>query len=155
MPVLQGSEAVLVFDTMKTVAAGLLFDGNRLLICQRSLAGDFPGKWELPGGKIEPGEDPAAALRRELQEELGITAKIGAELWRVEHQYPGRSPVRLIFYCVTGYRGSVQNRVFEQVCWVRLPDLPQYDFLEADLPLVRVLAAGELRVPCFRDANGE
>src|SRR5579864_660476 len=116
----------------KTVVAALLLQGKDLLICQRSAGGDFPGKWEFPGGKMEPGEAPQAALRRELQEELGIAAEIGEEVWRVEHQYPGHAPVLLIFYVVRRYLGTVENRIFQQVCRVSPPDLLQYDFLEAD-----------------------
>ncbi|OFW08605.1 MAG: hypothetical protein A3H27_09110, partial [Acidobacteria bacterium RIFCSPLOWO2_02_FULL_59_13] len=89
----------------QTVVAALLFENNRVLVCQRPHQGDFPGKWEFPGGKIEPGEDPQAALRRELQEELGIVAEIGEEVWRVEHQYAGRAPVLLLFFAVRQYRG--------------------------------------------------
>src|SRR3990172_3249177 len=127
-----------------TVVAALLLQGNRLLICQRSPEGEFPNRWEFPGGKIEPGEEPQAALRRELQEELGITAEIGEEVWRVEHQYPGRNPIRLLFFAVTGYSGAVENRVFQQVRWVPPLELAQYDFLEADRSLIGKLASGEI-----------
>ena len=127
-----------------TVVAALLVEQNRLLICQRSAAGDFPGKWEFPGGKAEPGETPPAALSRELEEELGIVADIGEELWRVEHQYPGRAPVLLIFFAVLRYQGALQNRVFQQVVWAAPAELERYDFLEADRGLVQQLAAGEL-----------
>lgn len=127
-----------------TVVAALLLQENRLLICQRSPEGEFPNQWEFPGGKIEPGEEPQAALRRELQEELGITAEIGEEVWHVEHQYPGRKPIRLLFFAVTGYSGAVENRVFQQVRWVSPLELAQYDFLEADRPLIEKLASGEI-----------
>ncbi|MGH9783493.1 MAG: NUDIX domain-containing protein, partial [Terriglobia bacterium] len=78
--------------SVQVVVAALLFDKGRVLICQRSPDGQFPSKWEFPGGKIEPGEDPKEALRRELFEELGIRAEIGAEVWRTEHQYAGHPP---------------------------------------------------------------
>lgn len=133
--------------TKKTVVAALLLERNRLLICQRRAAGDFPGKWEFPGGKIEPGETPQAALRRELQEELGITAEIGGEVWRVEHQYPGHTPVLLLFFVVSRYEGAIENRIFQQVCWVSPRELVQYDFLEADRCLIERLAAGEVLAP--------
>ena len=127
-----------------TVVAALLLRGNKLLICQRKANGDFPGKWEFPGGKIESGESASVALRRELQEELGITAEIGEQVWRVEHQYPGHMPVLLLFFAVYRYEGTVENRVFEKVCWVAPEELPKYDFLEADLALIDRLAAGEV-----------
>jgi len=130
-------------ETIQVVAA-LLFHEGRLLICQRSPDGQFPNQWEFPGGKIELGEDPKEALRRELREELGITAEIGAEVWRTEHQYPGHPPLRLLFYFVQSYSGEVENRVFQQVLWAAPQDLPQYDFLEADRPLIEKLRSGEL-----------
>src|SRR5512142_2373992 len=96
----------------KTVVAALLVENNRLLICQRSAAGEFPGKWEFPGGKMEPGEQAAQALRRELEEELGIAAEIGEELWRNEYQYPNRPVVELLFFAVRRWEGMIENRIF-------------------------------------------
>ena len=128
----------------KTVVAGLLLQEGRLLICQRAPHGGFPNQWEFPGGKIEPGEDPQAALRRELFEELGIIAEIGEEVWRTEHQYPEHPPVRLLFFAVRRYSGAIENRVLQDVRWAALPDLARYDFLEADQPLVERLASGKI-----------
>lgn len=126
--------------------AALLLQRDRLLICQRPALDDFPGKWEFPGGKIETGENLQSALSRELQEELGIVAEIGEEIWRVEHQYPGHVPVLLYFFAVSQYQGTAKNRVFQQICWADRQQLPGYDFLEADRPLVRKIAAGEIRI---------
>lgn len=131
---------------MKTVVAALIPNGDRLLICQRSLAGAFPGKWEFPGGKVEPGESPEAALQRELQEELGIAAAIGEQLFQVEHQYPGHDPLLLLFFAVRRYDGSVENRVFESICWAGPQELPDYDFLEGDRVLVDRLVLGSIVV---------
>ena len=132
-------------DAIKIVAAALLFHEGRLLICQRAAAGPFPDRWEFPGGKVEPGEDPKEALRRELLEELGISAEIGEEVWRTEHQYPGHPPIRLLFYSVESYSGELENRIFQQVLWAAPQDLPQYDFLEADRPLIERLQSERLR----------
>jgi 8-oxo-dGTP diphosphatase len=131
-------------EAIQVVVAALLFDEGRLLICQRSPEGRFPNQWEFPGGKVEPGEDPKEALRRELLEELGISAEIGEEVWRTEHQYPEHPPIRLLFFSVQKYSGEVENRVFQQVRWVASRDLPRYDFLEADLLLVEKLRSGKL-----------
>jgi len=134
-------------ETTVTVAAALLFDRGRLLICQRSPRGPFPNQWEFPGGKVEPGEAPRDALARELAEELGITAEIGSEVWRTDHQYPGHPPVRLHFFSVRRYSGVPENRVFQEILWVSVQDLTQYDFLEANRPLVERLQSGALRLP--------
>ena len=138
-------------DIKKTVVAGLLLQRvlqeEQILICQRPALDAFPGKWEFPGGKTEAGENLQTALRRELQEELGIVAEIGEEIWQTEHQYPGHAAVLLYFFAVSQYQGTAENRVFQQICWADRQQLPGYDFLEADRPLVRKIAAGEIQIP--------
>jgi 8-oxo-dGTP diphosphatase len=123
------------------VVAGLIFDEGRVLVCQRNLQSSFALKWEFPGGKIEPGEDPESALRRELKEELSIEAGLLEEISRHEHCYPEIVKVNLRFFRVLEYSGEVKNLVFQQIKWVPLNDLVRLDFLEADLLLVRKLAS--------------
>jgi len=128
------------------VSAGLIVRDGRLLICQRGANDAFPLKWEFPGGKVEEGEEPAAALARELREELGIRATVGAEVARVQHAYPGGPEVDLVFYSVPAFAGEPANRRFAAVTWAPLAALPTYDFLEADRPLVSRMAQ-EGRLP--------
>jgi 8-oxo-dGTP diphosphatase len=104
----------------------------------------MPLKWEFPGGKIEEGEQPSAALRRELEEELGIRAKIGDRVAHLQHRYPNGATVELSFFVVREYEGPMENRIFRDVQWSEPKNLPAYDFLEADLALVEDLAAGKL-----------
>ena len=104
----------------------------------------MPLKWEFPGGKIEEGEQPRDALRRELEEELGIVASIGDELARIQHEYPNGGMVELRFYIVRQFEGEIENRIFRDIQWCVPKDLLRYDFLEADLSLVKDLAAGKL-----------
>ena len=126
-----------------TVAAGILRRDTRVLACQRLRDGDpYGGKWELPGGKLQDGESAAEALVRELREELGIVARPGAEVERVEHLYPVRGLVRLHFFEVERFHGEPSNLGFETIRWASVPELLALDWLEADLPLVRRLAAG-------------
>jgi 8-oxo-dGTP diphosphatase len=128
----------------KQVVAALILRDEKFLCCQRTEHQALPLKWEFPGGKIEAGETPTAALRRELEEELGIHAEIGAEVTQVLHTYVNGNSVNLHFYTVPRFEREVQNRIFRDVRWVYRSDLPQLDFLDADKELVRRLAAGEL-----------
>jgi 8-oxo-dGTP diphosphatase len=129
---------------MKRVVAALIFKDGRVLVCQRTRHQTMPLKWEFPGGKIEEGEQPRAALHRELDEELGIDAKIGEEVSRLVHEYPGGGSVELRFFVVREYHGKIENRIFRDVRWSLRSELPSYDFLEADLQLVRDLADGKI-----------
>jgi 8-oxo-dGTP diphosphatase len=129
---------------MKRVVAGLIIKNGKLLVCQRTRHQTMPLKWEFPGGKIEEGEQPRDALRRELEEELGIVAKIGNEVARIQHEYPNGGMVELRFFDVREYEREIENRIFKDMQWADPKDLPKFDFLEADLTLVNDLAAGKL-----------
>lgn len=129
---------------MKRVVAALIWKDGQVLICQRTRHQVMPLKWEFPGGKIEEGEQPRDALRRELEEELGIVARIEDEVARILHTYPSGNSVELRFYDVHEYGGELDNRIFQDIRWVTPVALPTYDFLEADLELVSKLAEGKL-----------
>ena len=129
---------------MKRVVAGLIVQSDKLLVCQRTRHQTMPLKWEFPGGKIEGGEQPRDALRRELEEELGINATIGDEVARIQHEYPNGGMVELRFYVVREFQGEIENRIFKDIQWAKPKELPKFDFLEADLTLVHDLAAGRL-----------
>ena len=124
---------------MKQVVAGFIVQGEKVLICQRTQHQPMPLKWEFPGGKIETGEQPRDALRRELEEELGIHATIGDEVVRIRHTYRNGGAVELRFYLVERYDGELDNRIFKDVRWVTREQLPDYDFLDADVHFVRKL----------------
>ncbi len=129
---------------MKRVVAALIPKSDKILVCQRTRHQVMPLKWEFPGGKIEDGEQPRDALRRELEEELGIEAVIGDEVARIVHEYPGGGSVELRFFDIPSYQGEIENRIFREVRWVERSELTKLDFLEADLTLVRDLAAGKI-----------
>jgi 8-oxo-dGTP diphosphatase len=128
---------------MKQVVAALIVKDGKILVCQRTRHQTMPLKWEFPGGKIEEGEQPRDALRRELEEELGIDAAIGDEVARFRHEYPGGGAVELRFYVVKEYKGELENKIFRDLRWAIRAELPTFDFLEADLTLVRDLASGK------------
>jgi 8-oxo-dGTP diphosphatase len=130
--------------TKKRVVAALIVNDGQILACQRTRHQVMPLKWEFPGGKIEEGEQPRDALRRELEEELGIEATIGDEVARIHHEYPGGGSVELRFFEVHQYQGEIENRIFREIRWVSRKELLDLDFLEADRTLVDDLAAGKV-----------
>lgn len=131
---------------MKRVVAALIVQQGKILVCQRTRHQTMPLKWEFPGGKIEEGEQPRSALRRELDEELGIDATIGDEAARIHHEYRSGNSVELRFFVVREFRGEIENRIFKDLQWANPAELPSFDFLEADLKLVSDLATGRLTI---------
>lgn len=126
------------------MAAALIVRDGEVLIGQRRADQPMALLWEFPGGKIEPGESAQQALARELSEELGIQAEIGARVTHIRHNYRHGGAVDLQFFKVREFTGEIENQIYEQVRWVKLEDLPTYDFLAADRGLVKDLAAGKL-----------
>lgn len=131
------------------VVAGVIERQGMILVGQRRAGDRFQYKWEFPGGKVEPDEDPKVALARELREELGIEAVIGEEMARYEHQYPGNTAILLMFFRVSEFTGEPANHVFESIRWEERQKLTEYDFLDGDVDFVRRLARG-----MFRSAAG-
>ncbi|MCZ6904868.1 MAG: (deoxy)nucleoside triphosphate pyrophosphohydrolase [Acidobacteria bacterium] len=125
------------------VTAAILLDGESILICQRHHSDAYGLQWEFPGGKVHSGESLEASLRRELGEELGIEATVGAEVFRLRHRYPDRF-VEVAFFKIREYQGTIQNLVFEKIEWAPRRELARYRFLEADRGLVEKLVQGEI-----------
>ncbi|HXN21887.1 MAG TPA: (deoxy)nucleoside triphosphate pyrophosphohydrolase [Candidatus Dormibacteraeota bacterium] len=131
---------------MITVVVAVIEREGRLLICQRRKEDTFPLKWEFPGGKVEAGESPEEALKRELQEELGVTLRRSSEIARVEQTYPQlREPREILFFAADINCAEIMPRVFEQILWVQPKELAGYDFLAANATLVAHLATGKIR----------
>ncbi len=114
------------------VVAAVIRRGDALLVTRRPDRPDRPGQWEFPGGKVEPGEAEPEALRRELREELGCEAEVGALLLRHAHRYP-ELEVELAFYRCTLDPGAAPLPLgVAEIAWARAGALAAYDFLEAD-----------------------
>jgi len=127
----------------KRIVAGILRRDGQILICQRSRTQVQALRWEFPGGKMEAGESESAALVRELREELGVEAQVGELIKRVNYRYSETGWLDLAFYAVAAFVGEPVNRVFEQVRWVRPAEMADFDFLEADRPILSLLMGRE------------
>jgi 8-oxo-dGTP diphosphatase len=137
----------------KLVVAGLVVDGERILITQRRADQPMPLKWEFPGGKIEAGESPTRALRRELREEIGAAVELGG-IWEVlYHSYPEFDLLMLIYPCRLVGDAAAQCCEVADLAWVLPSEMQSYDILEADAPLVdRLVAEG---IPGLSSASSE
>jgi 8-oxo-dGTP diphosphatase len=123
------------------VVAALIEADGKLLVCQRRRTDSFGLMWEFPGGKLEPGETPAQALARELQEELGVEAQIGPEIFRTRHQYSELGEaIDLIFFSATVTPADIRNQAFETMEWRQPQTLHELNFLPADREFVAMLA---------------
>jgi 8-oxo-dGTP diphosphatase len=124
---------------MILVVAAALYDAEgRVLIAQRPPGRHQAGRWEFPGGKVAPGESEAAALVRELREELGIELTASRPFMRLTHSYPDRS-VELSLWIVERFSGTPRGLDGQQLRWVAPAGLAREDLLEADRPFVEAL----------------
>jgi 8-oxo-dGTP diphosphatase len=126
----------------KLVVAGLIVRDGLVLITQRRADQALPLQWEFPGGKVEPGEAPTAALARELREEIGVTVEVG-RIWDVLfHAYDAFDLVMLVYACQL-IEGEPRAVEVADLAWARAGELSRWDILPADRPLVdRLVSEG-------------
>ena len=147
---LDGPGELNALKPVRLVVAALILrriadtDTLEVLICQRKPDQPMSLKWEFPGGKIEAGETSEEALARELDEELGIHATIGRKIARIRHKYRNGGTIDLQFFVVQEFTGDLENRIFNDMRWSPLRNLVDYDFLAADLGLIKDLSEGKL-----------
>jgi 8-oxo-dGTP diphosphatase len=134
---LPGHERVVTHPPIDVVAGVIRRDGL-LLITQRMPDDTLAGYWEFPGGKVERDEDLRIALKRELREEIDVEVELGAEIHRIVHAYPDRD-VRLYFFDATILSGEPRKVEVADLRWVRPDELMDYQFPEADRPLLNQL----------------
>jgi len=123
---------------MLHVVAGIIELDDYILLCQRHCdSRRFPLKWEFPGGKVEKGESPENAIKRELNEELGIIVESFEKIEAYSFSYPDEKAFHLHFFKINEYNNTIQNLQFEAMSWVRPEEILNYDMLEGDLPFVK------------------
>jgi 8-oxo-dGTP diphosphatase len=124
------------------VVCALIECGGRVLLAQRPAHKHLPLKWEFPGGKVEPGEDPAAAIVREIREELGCAVMITRDLPRFFHAY-GPVVIEMIPFVCRLAAGSPESHPHEHVAitWVMPAELLTYDLAAADLPVIKAYSS--------------
>jgi 8-oxo-dGTP diphosphatase len=133
---------------MIVVVAAVMEWGGKLLVCQRRRGDSFGLMWEFPGGKLQADEAPSQGLARELREELGVDAEVGAELFRTRHRYAELSePIELIFMAATVDESKIRNIVFETMEWRAPSSLAELNFLPADREFIAKLARERVDSP--------
>ena len=135
MPITEASQAMLLVS-----AVALIDRDGRVLLAQRPAGKRMAGLWEFPGGKIETGETPEAALIRELGEELGIDTAESclAPLTFASHSYDDFHLLMLVYVC-RKWSGTPRPLEGGELAWVRASRLRDYDMPPADIPLIPVL----------------
>ena len=116
-------------NALRLVVAALMLRGDEVLICQRRPDQPMALQWNFLVGKSSQVRGPEEALARELNEELGIEATIGPKVTHIRHNYRHGGAVDLQFFAVYAFQGELVNRIFNAMRWVRLEELPSFDFL--------------------------
>ena len=129
-------------DTMNKiieVGVAIIRKGDQVLVGQRPSHNAFGGKWEFPGGKLEPAESPEECIIREIREELGISLKNLQPFLVEDHQYPNGKNFRLHFYFCEIAAGEPQALWHDEILWIEKGKLHTIDLLAADIGLVSVI----------------
>lgn len=122
---------------MITVVAAVIQQNGRFMVTSRPEGAHLPGVWEFPGGKIDPYETHAAALVREMREELDVPVLVHEAVFSTTHVYPERT-ITLHFYRCT-LAGEPRPLLGQQIRWVTPEELSRLEFPEADAELIRIL----------------
>lgn len=128
-------------SSIKQVAAGLVIDDDgRVLVARRAPGEALEGKWEFPGGKLEPGESAEECLVREFREEFGVEIEVRGYVASSRFDYDHVS-IELLGYEARHRSGEFSPTVHDRIEWVAPENMGSVDFAEADLPIVAALAA--------------
>lgn len=125
------------------VAVGVILRQQQVLLAKRAAGKHQANRWEFPGGKLEQGETVAAALKRELAEEIGITVLEAEPFMQLHHEYPERC-VLLDIYLVTDFSGEPHGAEGQPLYWAELSELDHLSLPDANQPIVEQLQAAFL-----------
>tara|TARA_Y100001935_G_C17291472_1_gene503595 strand:+ start:838 stop:1263 length:426 start_codon:yes stop_codon:yes gene_type:complete len=120
------------------VVAGVIRKEDKILLGLRPAGSSLPDLWEFPGGKIELGESPPEALKRELQEELGIDAEIGKLIYAGTHTY-GKNGIILLFYEVKYWKGPITPKHHTDLKWYEPDEIKELSLPEANKKMLKEL----------------
>lgn len=123
----------------RQVTAAVIEKDGKVLIAKRRRSGTLGGKWEFPGGKVEPGETPEECLKRELKEEFNIETEIGGFISSSKFTYR-LIPIELLAYKVKYISGNFEVKEHDEIKWVSRHEFSRYDFMDADKPIVRLIS---------------
>ena len=124
-----------------TVVAAVIDDGERFLVTRRQKGVHLEGFWEFPGGKIDSGETHAAALTREIREELDAGVEVGELLLTTTHAYPEQTVTLFFYRCRIA--GTPRPMIGQDMRWVNREELAALSFPEADAELIEALVAAD------------
>lgn len=145
---MEGKGKDLLADLVKpgqspiTVVAAVMHWDGRILVARRGPGQRHAGKWEFPGGKVEPGETPPQALTRELFEEFHIQAEVAEQLGETIHHYPTFS-IRLMAFAVYQWTGKFNPTVHSELAWAEPKRISDFDLAGADHFIATQLGFGE------------
>ncbi len=136
--------------TLHVVGAAIIHEG-KCLVAQRGPTMSLAGKWEFPGGKVEPAESPSVALAREIEEELGLQITVGT-LLGTGTATAGSRPIVLEVYAATVTAGALTLREHAQIAWAAADELDQFDWAQADIPCIAPVQHWLRVTPAYGDA---
>ena len=129
------------------VVVGIIFNDNKILICKRKKDSDHSLKWEFPGGKMKSDEEPIFALTRELKEELTIDISKSIFLCDYNFEYIQlQKKIHLIFFAILKYHNNVKNIIHQDLKWIEIQELSNYDFIEGDQLIIQKLINNEFKL---------
>ena len=137
---------------MKEVTAAIILKANRVLIAQRAPGENLAGKWEFPGGKIEPGETLQECLKREIREELDVDIEVLDFFSESIYTYQNGT-IKLMAFLCKWITGDFTLNAHSHIAWVNHHELDLYDFAPADIPLVEKLKSVLIKRCSMRDSR--